>query len=117
MAARDGGTEPGEILVVPAELCRMADVGLQVSLDTWTARGLVEPGPAPDPRAAGDTPGGRELVADHDAAGSEASAALEILAGVLERDVDALYRSAFAYGASDEEAASRVARALPEDGS
>ncbi len=110
------GDKLGEIVVVPAELCRMADVEFTGSLEIWAARGAAGPGLAVDRRAAGDTPVGGHLVTDHEALSIQADAALGVLAQVLERDVDALYGSAFAYSDADEEAARNVARSEPGSG-
>ncbi|MGL4178031.1 MAG: hypothetical protein ACRCSN_18385 [Dermatophilaceae bacterium] len=87
----------------------MADVALQGSADIWTERDSAEPGwSAVERRAAGNTLVGEHLVADHEDLSGAASAALGVLAEVLEHDVDALYASAFEYCEADEEAARAV---------
>ncbi|MGL4178695.1 MAG: hypothetical protein ACRCSN_21785 [Dermatophilaceae bacterium] len=104
----------GVLEVQPLEMCRMAAVALEVSGSVWTNWGVAEPRLALESGSAGSTPAAASLVAGHQDVVDAAGAALGVLAQVLERDVDSLYLSAFAYSDADEEAARGCAAAVKD---
>jgi hypothetical protein len=102
-----------EVRADPVELIRLAEQALSTSqriADGWRAA----QGDLAIPAAAfGDTPAAGTLRAEQQATVDSAEVTVGRLVAVLENDMDALYRVAFAYQQADEAAARQFRREHP----
>jgi len=91
---------------VPTKLAELAQTCLTASQDVGDAWSEARVGLQVPSGAAGNTPGGAEVLAAHVAAGDAAATAVGRLVAVLEADVDAVYLCAFDFATTDEAVAS-----------
>ena len=100
-----------EVRADPTEIAKLAGETLKASttlndgfVDAQSALGVP-------PSAFGNSHVGPSVSQSHQAVAELAQGAVERLVGVLEGDVDRLYRVAFAYQETDRESADRVSEA------
>lgn len=99
----------GEVRVDPVDLARAADLALHESTSLFEAVRRAR-GDLPLAGAAiGNTTAADFIASAHVGVVDAAGTALERLVAVLEHDVEALYRTAFAYQQADDEAAAALA--------
>jgi uncharacterized protein YukE len=102
-----------EVRADPIEVTRLAERMLTASQqigDAWRgAQGTL----AIPAGAFGDTPAAATVAAEHQSTVDDAGVTIGRLAAVLENDMDALYRVAFAYRKADEEAERRFRQTHP----
>jgi hypothetical protein len=102
-----------EVRADPVELTRLAEQMLTASQqigDGWRgAQGSL----AIAAGACGDTPAAPTVLAEHQSSVDDADVTVGRLVAVLENDMDALYRVAFAYQKADEEAERKFRQTHP----
>lgn len=109
MAAKETRADFTEMARLAGEVLKAAD-GISDALRTGRDSFTV-------PVAAfGNSPGGPAVHSAHEAVTEQGGSTIETLVGVLEGDVDRIYRVAFAYRQADQEAAHRLCRVRPMGG-
>jgi hypothetical protein len=107
------GMADPEVRADPVELTRLAEQMLTASQqidDGWrNAQGSL----AIAGGAFGDTPAAPTVQAEHQSAVDDAGVTVGRLVAVLENDMDAVYRVAFAYQKADEEAERKFRQTHP----
>jgi uncharacterized protein YukE len=102
-----------EVRADPVELTRLAEQMLTASQQISDGWRLAQGELAVPAEAFGDTPAAGTARSEHQATVDAAEVTIGRLVAVLENDVDALYRTAFAYQQADEAAARKFHREHP----
>jgi hypothetical protein len=102
-----------ELRADPVALTRTADQMLRSSQSVADAWRIAQGTLAVPAEAFGDSAGGPGVSVAHQASIDDADVAIGRLVGVLEGDMDRLYRIAFAYQKADQDAARRLRQQHP----